>query len=90
MINIFGVNPLMQADRGLTAIAPAGITTAVAQTTASEIMFSHDLGRGCVKTPARFHTDLFRSLFRVLRPSRDEEIIEIFAPRGRSQNFAEF
>ena len=35
-------------------------------------------------------TDLFRSLFRALRPPRDEEIMEIFAPRGRSQNFAEF
>ncbi|MGA7611448.1 MAG: hypothetical protein WCF49_14845, partial [Xanthobacteraceae bacterium] len=48
------------------------------------------LGAGRVKTPARFHTDLFRSLFRALRPSRDEEIMEIFAPRGRSENFAEF
>ena len=46
--------------------------------------------QGRVKTPARFHTDLFRSLFRALRPSRDEKIMEIFAPRGRSENFAEF
>ena len=46
--------------------------------------------QGCVKTPARFHTDLFRSLFRALRPSRDKEIMKIRAPRGRSQNFAEF
>jgi hypothetical protein len=28
--------------------------------------------------------------FRALRPSRDEEIMEIFATRGRSENFAEF
>ena len=49
------------------------------------------------KTPARFHTDLFRSLFRALRPSRDKEIMEIFALCGRrilrsfdtaSRNFA--
>src|SRR6476620_2073298 len=46
--------------------------------------------QGRVKTPARFYTDLFRSLFRALRPSRDEKIMEIFAPRGRSENFAEF
>ena len=48
------------------------------------------LGRRCVKTPARFHTDLFRSLFRALRASTGEEIMKIRAPRGRSQNFAEF
>jgi hypothetical protein len=45
------------------------------------------LGPGGVKTPARFHTDLFRSLFRALRPCRDGEIIEIFTPCGRSKNF---
>ena len=54
----------------------------------TRLMSTH--GPGGVKTPPRFHTDLFRSLFRALRPSRDEEIMEIFAPRGRSENFAEF
>ena len=40
------------------------------------------MGPGYVKTPARFHTDLFRSLFRALRPSRDKEIMKIRALRA--------
>ena len=46
--------------------------------------------QGCVKTPASFQADLFRSLFRALRPFRSKKITKNFALRGRLQNFAEF
>src|SRR6516225_9910479 len=48
------------------------------------------LGRGCVKTPARFHTDLFCSLFRAFRPLGSEKIAKNLAMFDQSQNFAEF
>jgi hypothetical protein len=32
------------------------------------------MGRACVKTPARFHTDLFCSLFRALRLLGSEKV----------------
>src|ERR1700747_727150 len=47
-------------------------------------------GQGCVKTPARFHTDLFCSLFRAPRSLGSEKIANNFAPRDCLQNFAEF
>jgi hypothetical protein len=43
-----------------------------------------------VKTPARFHTDLFCSLFRALRPLGSEKIANNFAPRDCLQKFAGF
>ena len=46
--------------------------------------------QGCVKTPARFHTDLFCSLFRAPRSLGSEKIANNFAPRDCLQNFAEF
>src|SRR5271155_1663068 len=46
--------------------------------------------QGCVKTPARFHTDLFCSLFPALRPLGNEKIEKKFAPRGPSQDFSMF
>jgi transposase-like protein len=48
------------------------------------------MGAGCVKTPARFHTDLFCSLFRAPRSLGSEKIANNFAPRDCLQNFAEF
>jgi hypothetical protein len=48
------------------------------------------LGRGCVKTSARFHTSLFRSLLRGLRALRVEKIERNLALLDRLQNFAEF
>jgi hypothetical protein len=44
----------------------------------------------CAKTPARFHTDLFCSLFRALRPLGSEKIAKIFALRDCLQKFAGF
>ena len=44
MINIFGVNPLMQAIAAWPR-APAGASHRCRATPAAEIMFSHDLGR---------------------------------------------
>jgi hypothetical protein len=52
--------------------------------------FLHGLGRGCVKTSARFHTSLFRSLLRGLRAFRVEKIEKNLALLDRLQNFAEF
>jgi hypothetical protein len=49
-----------------------------------------DFDRGCVKISARFHTSLFRSLFRGLRAFRVEKIAKNLALLDRSQNFAEF
>jgi hypothetical protein len=46
--------------------------------------------RGCVKTPARFHTSLFRSLLRGLRAFRVEKIAKNLALLDRLQNVAEF
>ena len=46
--------------------------------------------RTCVKTPARFHTDLFCSLFRALRPLGSEKIAKNFALRDCLQKFAGF
>src|SRR5580704_9753025 len=46
--------------------------------------------RGCVKTPARFHTSLFRSLLRGLRAFRVEKIARNLALLDRLQNVAEF
>src|SRR6516165_531855 len=48
------------------------------------------LGRACVKTPARFDTDLFCSLFRALRPLGSEKIAKNFALRDCLQKFAGF
>ena len=48
------------------------------------------LGRDCVKTSARFHTSLFRSLLRGLRAFRVEKIEKNLALLDRLQNFAEF
>jgi hypothetical protein len=47
-------------------------------------------GRGCVKTSARFRTDLFRSLLRGLRAFRIEKSRNNFALLDPSQIFAEF
>jgi hypothetical protein len=47
-------------------------------------------GRGCVKTSARFHTDLFRSLFRGFRPFRIEKIAKNLALLDLLKNFGEF
>src|SRR6516162_508833 len=46
--------------------------------------------RTCVKTPARFHTNLFRSLFRGFRTFRIGKIAKNFALLDCLQNFAEF
>jgi hypothetical protein len=46
--------------------------------------------RGCVKTSARFHTSLFRSLLRGLRAFRVEKIAKNLALLDRLQNVAEF
>jgi hypothetical protein len=43
-----------------------------------------------MKTPARFHTDLFCSLFRDLRPLASEKIAKNFALRDCLQKFAGF
>jgi hypothetical protein len=43
-----------------------------------------------VKTSARFHTSLFRSLLRGLEAFRVEKIAKNFALLDRLQNFAEF
>jgi hypothetical protein len=48
------------------------------------------IDRGCVKTSARFHTSLFRSLLRGLRAFRVEKIAKSLALLHRLQNFAEF
>ena len=48
------------------------------------------IDRGRVKTSARFHTSLFRSLLRGLKAFRVEKIAKNFALLDRSQNFAEF
>jgi hypothetical protein len=48
------------------------------------------MGRGCVKTSARFRTSLFRSLLRGLRAFRVEKIAKNLALLDRLQNFAEF
>jgi hypothetical protein len=47
-------------------------------------------GRGCVKTSARSHTSLFRSLLRGLRAFRVEKIAKNLALLDRLQNVAEF
>ena len=47
-------------------------------------------GGGCVKTSARFHTSLFRSLLRGIRAFRAEKIAKSLALLDRLQNFAEF
>ena len=47
-------------------------------------------GRACVKTPARFDTDLFCSLFRALRPLGSDKIAKNFALRDCLQKFAGF
>jgi hypothetical protein len=49
-----------------------------------------EFDRGCVRTSARFHTSLFRSLLRGLRAFRVEKIAKSLAPLDRLQNFAEF
>jgi hypothetical protein len=46
--------------------------------------------RACVKTPTRFDTDLFCSLFRALRPLGSETIAKNFALRDCLQKFAGF
>jgi hypothetical protein len=46
--------------------------------------------RGCVKTPAPFHADLFCSLFRVLRTFRIKKTAKNFALLGQPQKFAAF
>jgi hypothetical protein len=43
-----------------------------------------------VKTPARFDTDLFCSLFRALRPLGSDKIAKNFALRDCLQKFAGF
>ena len=48
------------------------------------------MGRGCVKTSARFRTSLFRSLLRGLRAFRVEKIAKNLALLDRLQNVAEF
>jgi hypothetical protein len=48
------------------------------------------LDRGCVKTSARFHTSLFRSLLRGLRAFRVEKLAKNLALLDRLQNVAEF
>jgi hypothetical protein len=54
------------------------------------IPFRSALGRGCVKTSARFHTSLLRSLLRGLRAFRVEKIAKNLALLDRLQNVAEF
>jgi hypothetical protein len=46
--------------------------------------------RGCVKTSARFRTDLFRSFLRGLKAFRIEKIAKNFALPDPLQIFAEF
>ena len=46
--------------------------------------------RGCVKTSARFRTDLFRSLLRGLKAFRIEKLAKNFALLDPLQIFAEF
>src|SRR3984957_12254296 len=46
--------------------------------------------QGCVKTPARFHADLFCSLFRALRTFRIKKTAKNFALLGQPQKFAAF
>jgi hypothetical protein len=48
------------------------------------------IGRGRVKTSARFRTSLFRSLLRGLRALRVEKIAKNFALVDRLQILAEF
>jgi hypothetical protein len=48
------------------------------------------IDRGCVKTSARFHTSLFRSLLRGLRAFRVEKIAKNLALLDRLQNVVEF
>ena len=49
-----------------------------------------EFDRGCVKTSAPFHTDLFRSLLRGFKAFRIEKIAKKLALLDRLQNFAEF
>jgi hypothetical protein len=48
------------------------------------------LGRGCVKTPTHFPTDLFRSLLRGFKALRIEKIARSSALLDPLQNFAAF
>ena len=67
--------------------APVAIQTPMGSCTSYSSPVSR---RTCVKTSARFHTSLFRSLLRGLRAFRVEKIAQNFAPLDRLQNFAEF
>ena len=49
-----------------------------------------DMDRGCVKTPAPFHADLFCSLFRALRTFRIKKTAKNFALLGQPQKFVAF
>jgi hypothetical protein len=48
------------------------------------------LGAACAKTPARFHTNLFRSLFGGLKAFRIGKIAKNSSVLDRLQNFVEF
>ena len=51
---------------------------------------TRSFGRGCAKTSARFHTDLFRSLLRGLKALRNQKIAKNFARLDPLQILAEF
>src|SRR6516164_9192026 len=54
------------------------------------LLLRSGMERACVKTPTRFDTDLFCSLFRALRPLGSEKIAKNFALRDCLQKFAGF
>src|SRR5271156_4430090 len=76
-------------DSGLTSDQSKHASTIGAQSDAIELDTDIPI-QGCVKTPERFHADLFRSPFGALRPLGSEKIARNFALRDRLQNFAEF
>jgi hypothetical protein len=81
----------LPALRRLTSVAPLLVVDAGKETvTGNQKATVAGSGRGCVKTSARFHTSLFRSLLRGLRAFRVEKIEKNLALLDRLQNFAEF
>jgi hypothetical protein len=86
----------MGDDHGLAiGSGPAKITkviSVVVAPTGEPALVALDVanGRSLCETPARFHTNLFRSLFRGLRAFRIRKIAKNFAPLDRLRNFAEF
>jgi outer membrane protein TolC len=72
------------------ALFGRGLGTEVEVDLARRATAQAQFDRGCAKTPARFQTDLFCSLFRAFRPLGSEKIATNLALFDPSPNFAEF